>query len=64
MKIRSIALTVICSLLNVTIIFSQEAVATSPDSNLKVKVLTDDGTPYYTVTYKGKTFLENSPLES
>ena len=62
MKIRSIALTVICSLLNVTIIFSQEAVATSPDSNLKVKVLTDDGTPYYTVTYKGKTFLENSPL--
>lgn len=62
MKIRSIALTVICSLLNVTIIFSQEAVATSPDSNLKVKVLTEDGTPYYTVTYKGKTFLENSPL--
>lgn len=62
MKILLITLTVICSLFNPATLFSQEAVVSSPDSSLKVKVFTEGGIPYYTVTYKDKTFLENSPL--
>lgn len=62
MKILLIALTVMCSLLNTATMCSQEVLVTSPDSYLKVKLFTEGGMPYYTVTYKGKTFLENSPL--
>ncbi|MGI6219714.1 MAG: glycoside hydrolase family 97 protein [Bacteroidaceae bacterium] len=35
---------------------------TSPDGNLAVEVTADNGTPAYSITYKGKTFLEKSPL--
>lgn len=35
---------------------------TSPDGNLTVEITTDNGTPAYSITYKGKTFLEKSPL--
>src|SRR6187402_2924032 len=34
----------------------------SPDANLKVSVSVDGGKPVYSVTYKGKAILENSPL--
>jgi hypothetical protein len=41
---------------------SQEAVVLSPDKQLKLSVSIADGKPMYSVTYKGKTMLENSPL--
>jgi hypothetical protein len=34
----------------------------SPDNNLAVKVECTSGMPSYTVSYKGKTFIEQSPL--
>lgn len=34
----------------------------SPDANLKVSISVTDGKPVYSVSYKGKTMLENSPL--
>ena len=34
----------------------------SPDKHLVLNVMVEDGIPTYTVTYKGKTMLENSPL--
>lgn len=41
----------------------QDPVAISgPDGNLKVEVAVDNGTPVYTVSYKGNTMLEKSPL--
>jgi hypothetical protein len=43
-------------------VFSQEAVVLSPDKQLKLSVLVADGKPMYSVTYRGKTILENSPL--
>lgn len=43
--------------------FGQDPVAISgPDGNLKVEVAVDNGTPVYTVSYKGNTMLEKSPL--
>ena len=34
----------------------------SPDGNLKLNVLIENGKPMYSVTYNGKTMLENSPI--
>ncbi|RZL02089.1 MAG: glycoside hydrolase family 97 protein, partial [Pedobacter sp.] len=42
--------------------FAQDAVILSPDKQLKVNLLVLEGKPVYSVTYKGKTMLENSPL--
>ena len=42
--------------------WAQDASVYSPDSLLKVEISVDGGRPSYTVKYKGKTFLEKSPL--
>ena len=43
--------------------FSQDPVEViSPDGNLKVTIMVDNGNPQYAVTYKEKVILENSPL--
>lgn len=42
--------------------FSQELLVSSPDRQLNVKVSTKNSKPMYSVTYKGKTMLEESPL--
>lgn len=44
------------------LLFSREAQVSSPDGNLQVQIMLKQGTPLYSVTYKGKTFLEASPL--
>lgn len=41
---------------------SQNQLITSPDSNLKVNIQLKAGKPVYSVTYKGKVMLEDSPL--
>lgn len=41
---------------------SQNQIITSPDSNLKVNLQLKAGKPIYSVTYKGKVMLEDSPL--
>ncbi len=41
---------------------AQDATVVSPDKQLKVVVSVADGKPVYSVSYKGKTMLENSPL--
>lgn len=43
-------------------VFGQHAQVLSPDSNLKVEVNIRSGAPSYSVTYKDKTILEDSPL--
>ena len=43
-------------------VHAQQAVVTSPNGFLSVSVIVTDGKPLYAVTYKGKTFLEPSPL--
>src|SRR5690606_36716749 len=35
---------------------------TGPDENLEVEVSVNEGKVLYNVSYKGKTFVENSPL--
>ena len=42
--------------------WAQQATVSGPDNQLKVDVSVDGGTPFYSVTYKGKTMLEKSPL--
>ena len=42
--------------------FAQQATVTGPDSFLKVNVSVKQGIPVYSVTYKDKTILEDSPL--
>lgn len=51
----------ICALL-CTSAWAQEAVVTSPDSHLKVSVSVRDGSPFYSVSYKEKVMLDESPL--
>jgi hypothetical protein len=52
-----------CFMLFSSAINSQQvATVASPDGHLKVNVNVDNGTPLYSVTYKGQTMLENSPL--
>ena len=41
--------------------WGQKTSVCSPDSLLKVEISVDGGRPSYTVKYKGKTFLEESP---
>ncbi|QMU27114.1 glycoside hydrolase family 97 catalytic domain-containing protein [Adhaeribacter radiodurans] len=41
---------------------TQDLTVTSPDKHLKVSILVQDGRPIYTVSFKGKILLENSPL--
>lgn len=43
-------------------VWAQQATVSGPDNLLKVDVSVDEGIPFYSVTYKGKTMLENSPL--
>lgn len=42
--------------------FAQDAVVFSPDKQLKLNILVQGGIPMYSVSYKGKTLMENSPL--
>lgn len=42
--------------------YAKETVIFSPDGNLQVKLLIEDGKPMYSVSYKNKIMLENSPL--
>jgi hypothetical protein len=52
-----------CFLLLSSPIHSQQvSTVSSPDGQLQINVLVEDGNPLYTVTYKGKTILEKSPL--
>ena len=48
--------------LGVSSAWAQQATVSGPDNLLKVDVSVDEGTPFYSVTYKGKTMLEKSPL--
>lgn len=52
---------IFCLLISV-FISAQSPSITSPDKNLVVNVMVEDGIPAYTVTYKGNIMLENSPL--
>jgi len=54
---------VIASLLIIPMLaWAQDAIVLGPDQNLKVTIQTQNGTPTYAVTYKGKQILEESPL--
>lgn len=48
--------------LSFSIVSAQQATVTGPDGNLKVDISLKGGKPLYTVSYKGKTILEDSPL--
>jgi hypothetical protein len=53
----------LCCILNCSALYSQNKIMVSgPDANLKLNVSVENGKPIYSVTYKGKTILENSPL--
>lgn len=43
-------------------LWAQEATVSGPDQQLRVNVSVENGAPLYSVTYKGKTILEPSPL--
>ena len=43
-------------------LWAQQATVSGPDNQLKVDISVDNGNPFYSVTYKGKTILEKSPL--
>ncbi len=43
-------------------VYSQDISVSSPDGNLAVKVFLEGGKPMYSVMYKNKPMLENSPL--
>lgn len=42
--------------------WAQQATVSGPNNQLKVDITVEAGTPFYSVTYKGKTMLEKSPL--
>lgn len=44
------------------IVFSQISSVSSPDGRLKLDIFLEEGHPYYSVIYDGKTILEKSPL--
>ncbi|WP_340105935.1 glycoside hydrolase family 97 protein [Rhodohalobacter sp. 8-1] len=51
------------SLMMASVTYSQTPMTvSSPDGNLEIAVSVDNGNPVYSVTYNGKTMLENSPL--
>ena len=52
----------LCFVMLVLPAYSQNATVTSPDKQLQVSISVADGKPAYSVMYKGKTMLENSPL--
>jgi hypothetical protein len=58
----------LCSLFATYLVFtslssySQEASVSSPDKQLTVSISVIEGIPYYSVRYKGKISLDNSPL--
>ena len=41
---------------------AQQSIVTSPDGKLTVNLAVNNGTPTYSVSYKGKLSLEPSPL--
>ena len=41
---------------------AQDVIISSPDKLLNLSVRVQDGKPVYSVAYKGKTMLEDSPL--
>ena len=43
-------------------LWAQEASVSGPDQQLRVNISVENGAPLYSVTYKGKTILEPSPL--
>ena len=43
-------------------LWAQQATVSGPDNQLKVDISVDNGNPFYSVSYKGKTILEKSPL--
>lgn len=55
-------LIVLCCLLMATPAFSQNATVSSPDGNLELIFSVTNGNPIYSVSYNGKSMLENSPL--
>ena len=62
MKLLNLAAMVLClSALSLNAL-AQDNTIVSPDKQLKVVVSVTDGKPVYSVSYKGKTMLENSPL--
>ena len=44
------------------LLYAHGVIVTGPDSRLKLDFQLQDGKPVYSVTYDGKTVLENSPL--
>lgn len=48
--------------LSFSIVSAQQATVKGPDGNLKVDISVNGGKPLYTVTYKDKIILEDSPL--
>jgi hypothetical protein len=53
----------LCCILVSTTAFSQNPeTVSSPDGNLMVKVTVENGKPMYSVSYKGRAILENSPI--
>ena len=50
------------ALLYVSIVYCQNMVVSGPDGNLTVTISVETGNPLYSVTYKNKIILENSPL--
>ena len=43
-------------------VWGQQASVSGPDGQLRVEVSVEAGIPSYSVTYRGKTILEKSPL--
>ncbi|GHT40053.1 hypothetical protein FACS189437_05070 [Bacteroidia bacterium] len=63
MKKSKISLFLVLFTLTTTRLFAQDAVISSPDAQLKVTVsVQQGGAPVYSVNYKDKIVLENSPL--
>ncbi len=58
MKIFSILFSLLISVFT----YAQDSTVASPDGNLKVRITLQNGSPFYSVLYKEKTFLEDSPL--
>ena len=49
-------------ILGTSSIVAQQATISGPDNQLKVDVSVENGKTFYSVTYKEKQILENSPL--
>jgi hypothetical protein len=61
MKMKRLVL-VIMGMLCLLPAWAEEGTVTSPDGQLQVKVFVKAGKPLYTVTYKGRAMIEESPL--